>query len=442
MAAKTIFSYVFTISCSLCLIFHISSISKKYFAYDSNTLLELKQPETLTPPSFTYCVRYLDVSNITNHSTTIVAKADAATYYRNVTLNQIFSHTPPVDELFKFCTLAFPGNYSLKLFTANECMKVFRISRFYTQEYICYTVSLSIGGEYTFLRSVTSDVFSGIAYYLGFDWKHFNNTYVFKAVIHSPNGLPTTSIQFAPYVLRSTPVVHNHYVITSISVTKRLLPAPYLSDCLPDQPKYCYQRCLISESIAKWRHFPFTELITEENRYDYDFNLPHLTGYKMMDQSFFKQFVQLEQQCLRKCRHQMCEFEFSVTNLVASYVGWSEISFRIELPSSFSYFITLLPSMYLIDYITMVMSCFGTWLGVSAINFNPLQLWRWASHRNLSASRSPHTLRIIPRIHQLLNENRRATDRKINLLHNQMLIMNENIIKLHLHYRIEPERLA
>ena len=93
-------------------------------------------------------------------------------------------------------------------------------------------------------------------------------------------------------------------------------------------------------------------------------------------------FLQVQEKCLQMCRYPQCDYDFSVTQLITSYVGINYFTFRLELPRSFSYYVRLQPSMYFVDYVTMVMSCFGTWLGVSVLSINPQQAWHWVSKYN------------------------------------------------------------
>ena len=137
------FGYMFIIICMLCMLYHISSISNKYFKYDTNTLLEVKQPRRIDPPSFTLCVKYLDISDIKNLSTTVFGRADEEVYATNVTIKQIFEHTPSTDEVFSSCLLSYPHTLTLKRFKGNDCLNVFRVEILYTRLHIVARLRLA-----------------------------------------------------------------------------------------------------------------------------------------------------------------------------------------------------------------------------------------------------------------------------------------------------------
>ena len=421
MAAYKYLSYIFIISCTISMFYHIWTISSKYFHYETSTLLVLEQPKMIAPPSFSFCTKYLDASNIRNYPTSVLSQVESVVFYRNVTINQIFAGTPSVDQFFSDCRLNLPGNYSFIVRRKNDCLKLFRVSRFFTQEFICYVITPSIVGEYSYMQIASSEHWSGEAYYVVID-DFFNGTKFFKGVIHSSLMLPFMSIYFAPSLLRTTPHLQNEYHFTSVSVTKTLLPSPYPSQCSTTQVPNCYEKCLIAETIATWRQFPFSEIIDESDRNLYDFNLSHLTGYDMADPLISELYVRLEKQCAYRCRHDECQTHYSVTQLFATYVTGSRLKFRINLPRSFSYFITMIPYMYFIDYITLVMSCFGTWLGLSVINFNPLHLFNWFATRNVRTQNQDQVSErhINQLIRNLFGQHSRAYDHRILHLENRI----------------------
>ena len=436
MACNGNFAYMFIFVCFICMLYHISSISSKYFKYEASTRLQVKQPDTLAPPSFTFCVKYLDVSNISNHSTTTIGNANGLSYYRNVTLKQIFTFTPPSDKIITSCLLNYPGNYTVRKFFNQDCLKIFDISRYFTQGYICYTLTPSIGGKFKFRQVSKMDAYEGVAFFIGFNLGYFNNCYAFKGIVHSSGTLPVTSMQFSPQLVRPPPVVSNRYFLTYFQVYRKLLPAPYPDYCSENTPRYCYEECMISKTVRTWRHFPFSEIITDDNATEYNSGLPHLTGFDMLDETFSRRYSEAEEKCSYRCRHGECEYDFSVTQFTSSYAGNKDFAFRIELPKYVSYYMSLIPSMYFIDYITMVMSCFGTWLGVSALNFNPMKIWRWLSNRDHQVPHAGSTNpsnRLIPRVHLLLNGHRRETSQKMAQMQSQLntlfIILTKNNMK-------------
>ena len=92
-------------------------------------------------------------------------------------------------------------------------------------------------------------------------------------------------------------------------------------------------------------------------------------------------------ECREKCPDRQCFKELDVTHIEReTYPEWTVYQTLSDSPS----FIVLSnPSVMLADYVTLVMSCFGTWFGLSFLDFFPIQ--KVAIVKTLIGKKEPKT---------------------------------------------------
>ena len=386
MAANRIVSLVYSVLCLFALTYHVGKISSKYFRYETLTNLQMNAPKQVAPPGFSLCIRYTEFLRGRNLKYSIWTESKEEQYYRNVTVRQIFNNTPPGDQLFAECKIREPRSYIVRRYLTNQCLKYFDILKYYVQEYICYRFSPTMNGTIDFGRISSAFTYSTMAYEIGLPLKLFNVTLMFRGIVHSTDVLPFVSIQYSPEFSRKRPLAYNYYRFTGIQVNNRLLQPPYSSQCITNHDgnqgiEDCYKECIVTKTLARWRMFPFTEIITE-NEPVYNLNFTHLTTFDLIhNETLAHEYDTIETQCEYRCRFPYCDNTVTVTQMFERSLREDALVFRIDLPRSFTYDITSLPSMEIVDYVTYVLSCFGTWLGLSAINFDPVQIWRQIKRR-------------------------------------------------------------
>ena len=92
-----------------------------------------------------------------------------------------------------------------------------------------------------------------------------------------------------------------------------------------------------------------------------------------------KLLVTFEKVCDQVCSMPNCEDDVTVTSLYAQNPFARGLSFRVYLPRSANVRVIFKPRLILLDYVTLVLSCFGTWLGLSVLQLDPVVVWRQLS---------------------------------------------------------------
>jgi hypothetical protein len=123
--------------------YHVSSI---YFAYTTVTRLEFEaQSDMYEVPSLVMCVRYFDVidqQRLKAETGIILNRINdlegAATESRKLTVAQILEYTPTGNQTIRSC-LVHVKEYVIEELGADACNQMYNVSKYYTQEYVCYS---------------------------------------------------------------------------------------------------------------------------------------------------------------------------------------------------------------------------------------------------------------------------------------------------------------
>ena len=213
------------------------------------------------------------------------------------------------------------------------------------------------------------------------DLEIFDRVLAMKPIIHvdnHENSLPYWSMKLAPLLTRAGNANHNLYRLFYVNVANHRLPWPYKTMCVDtndDSSDRCQNECVTQMSLKAFNKFPFTHIITDNSKFKSSFDKVHMTDVDFMNSTFSAIFDKIEDRCRTKCANYNCLSSVSVTQIYdKSHDGHRWMKFRIDLPRSINYSVKHAPSMYLVDFATLVLSCFGTWLGISALDFNPLKL--------------------------------------------------------------------
>lgn len=190
-----------------------------------------------------------------------------------------------------------------------DCMEMFDIIKFYTQEYICYRIDLKDSRAISFSR-VAHSLFFGNTFYSLVLNPIFNNAYAIMPIVYH-GDMPLVSRQYAPTIIRlsdygvsNASVISNMYYMRYSWMEFRLRPFPYDTDCDPhvNQAK-CLQACIthgIREATGK---MPFTEIIVEA------VDLKHLSYPDLY--SMQENITSVENDCATKCRKRTCRYDYT-----------------------------------------------------------------------------------------------------------------------------------
>ena len=150
-----------------------------------------------------------------------------------------------------------------------------------------------------------------------------------------------------------------------------MLPSPYDTHCTKyfqweELKKNCVNECLRTKSAKKFQKIPFTII------QDTPMNMKHISGEDLENETFALQLKKIEETCDWQCRWPACEVEYHTTRIQKEERGRDSVfSIIVQAPGAPSITVRSEARQAFREFAIYVTSTFGTWFGLSILNFNP-----------------------------------------------------------------------
>lgn len=369
--------------------YQVFEISSKYFEYQVATRVYQDIEDEITAPEISLCFRYVDIFDrrafsikTGKHFHRPVKEDEISTFQSSVTVRDIFKFTPYEFNSLEDCTFADDKFRRIRLDGVN-CYKKFHVSRFYTQEFICYhfkfgvsQVSQSLNTSFLYDRLSYSINEPGMMFSLDLNKTLFEPVDTMKVII-SQRSYPFRSRAFSPVISRHYDVNNNNASYDLIKVCYSLikisrLESPYETQCVETKKKFllseiCKQKCLIGKVTSILNRIPYSTVITKP------VNLKHVNPRDLNASDFVNKLVDIEYFCAKRCNYSSCEEIYTRTEISKEDVTPNdEFRFVIESPRSPAVTIKYNPKIILSEYLLYISTTVGIWFGVSAIHLNPV----------------------------------------------------------------------
>lgn len=341
-----------------------------------------------------------------------------------VTLEDIFNLSPPTNNLFNSCTIRMPNSYSFEEIKGNDCHSHFKIEKFYLQEFVCYRFEFETVrklGKYRFRNLAYALAYPGMIYGVTFNISTFLKADYVKVIVNPVQIRPYRSAAFAPsfwrrYNPKKKTAKYNWFTITYGMLINKRLPAPFATSCVDYESRGfidandCIRQCLINGTKSNFDLYPYSVLIQNsqenglQNQGKSSLNPgsikekssknreknegtdgAHLGMEKLplalktivvhdleTNEAIGRTLYNLEESCSQSCSWLDCEVEYSMTQ-VSKEPQMNIMSFQVDVPQKPTYRIHFHPKTRFIEYFIYVLSCFGTWFGLSILSLNPFR---------------------------------------------------------------------
>lgn len=97
--------------------------------------------------------------------------------------------------------------------------------------------------------------------------------------------------------------------------------------------------------------------------------------------------MHFESICDSECRQEPCHITYTKSNMVVTVHDIAQ--FIVKIPPEPFTKVTCHPSIRLIEFLVYILSCFGTWFGISVLGLNPLKFISAKSQDKTSDLKSP-----------------------------------------------------
>lgn len=404
---KKIVTVLFTIACFGGWLYQVFEISSKYFEYSVGTRVYQDIQDEIQAPEISVCFRYVDIFNRDQFGNLTgryfkrpIKEYEINELQASVTVKDIFTFTPYEFDSLEDCAFS-DGKFRRIHLDSRECYNKFHVSKFYTQEFICYhfkfgesIISKSSNITYSYDRISYSLTEPGTIFSLDFNKTLFEPVDTMKAII-SQRSYPFRSRAFSPVISRHYNPTFNNASYDLIKVSYSVigiyrLEPPYETKCVAAGDKYlfpglCKQKCLIGKVSSQLNRIPYSTVITKA------VNLQHVNAKDLNESDFVNKLVNIEAKCSELCNYSSCEETYSRTEINKEDVTPND-EFRvvIETPRAPAVTIRYSAKLSFAEYLLYISSTVGVWFGLSVIHLNPLQsstlqkiLFKLASHFNI-----------------------------------------------------------
>lgn len=347
----------FNVACFIGFIIHIATISYTYFEYSTNINVQQSIQDALEAPKLAICIRYSDL-----------IKGNSL----NLTIRQIFALTPPENETIMSCGLRDNLTNRIDFKDRQGCRNLLKIRKFYTQQFICYSISQANRIEY---------LIEMVAHSIKFAYNFFNIR-LSSAFDNMNIVLPIAYYGEAPFLSRTFSSYYFFekrksstdpgYVSVKIGfdlVAARLLEAPYDTKCQRNMRKYhCVRNCMRRE-MAKFNLAPASEMHFDP------IDMRHVTDEDLKNPTLGPAIVQAEVRCLKLCYSSDCNFNYSITHTVIFFEKEEAFDrfFKVDTPQRPITKLVADPRVTFEQFFIYITSLMGVWFGLSVAAMNPFK---------------------------------------------------------------------
>lgn len=361
----------------------MKDVSDRYFRYATRTTVEIDTPEFIDIPSVSTCYSFQDVASISDLERNLNVKLERGfSQYgaiSNLTVADWFKYTPKIEDVFlpppnyAGCIIRFPGQYVVSYMKDLDCNKLFAVTKYIRDRYVCYRFDPKFKQKIKVQEYVLSPMYTGMIYQINF------NNHLFRNVSVSYHSIHTNTSSVLLDTIYSKAIVN-------VFINPRSLPSSMLSyrefRRIRKQPPYVPSCNLAYNSYGTAMDFELTSA-NKEFMLKYKTITPFVPVYEQdskclvpSELSFKNQtFIRMINNTLKNNRvfSLSCIDEFMITE--NDIKEDNKVSTRVYWPSAESIRVKYVPDQEILDFIIYISSCVGTWYGLSIFSSYDAAIW-------------------------------------------------------------------
>ncbi|KAI1289692.1 hypothetical protein HDE_08303 [Halotydeus destructor] len=315
---------------------------------------------------------------------------DVLTFQGMMTVAQLLEFSPSSDDLLEKCYLRRPQRNHVKEMNRLECNNVFSVKKYFVFEYMCYVVSLKPGnwGLLYDTNRISYALNHPALFYelvLSSEWHKYLNEF---KVLAAPRSILGQSIAGAHVVSRGLShgsALFNRFVVKHYKISHERLPPPYDSMCRDyfaqgfKSSRDCAGTCMGKRILEQLdRHW-----YGVHSYYPID-KLP-VSTVDAKNKTFASLFERIYADCQAMCAQRECKQTFTITMVSDRRRDNVHIMLAVETTNQPSFYLMNEAELTVEPYLIFVMSCIGSWFGLSVLSFNPV---RWLKSKNKVQARN------------------------------------------------------
>ena len=386
---RRVLAFVYIVICFAGLMWQLIEVSIEYFKYETSTGIRIHFPDEVTFPDISVCLRYTDILKFdelnkqTKRSYRFTVDDEVVRMYQeNLTLSQIFTFTPSINDTLSSIVYRHKRSYKRYIcHTDNECSTMFTIDKYYYLEYMCYRYTSNQMNSSTVSYSTIAVTPSSPGTIFKFTFsRHFSRVSYMKIALHSANLYPFRSLRTTPVTRRyydrhSDSAKYNTFVSYQSKLTTHYLPSPYVTRCIDyshlqfDSSAHCQELCVNNHTLNELGKVPFSVILT--NDVQLSSSLHALSYNDVANETVSHKLLNIESTCHKKfCNLRDCDVETVVTH-TSKEPGSQLMVLRVILPYTPYINVKHVAGIQFVAFLTFILSTISTWTGVSILRINP-----------------------------------------------------------------------
>jgi len=332
------------------------------------------------------CFRYVDILDPEFVANKLGDQTDQETIDQDITLSELFEHTPPSEELLTGALARSVINYTVQILDQKEALKFFEISRYQTLIWMCYRFQPRIKSEFIYRSVASASSYVGMIYsiFIRLDKKYLKKPILMMPMVHTHNEYPTVSFLYAPHegILIDDDRKVNLWRLNSYLLDNHYLKHPYETDCYDyeerlgtDQPQLISD-CRVKATINRLKMIPFSEFKIE-HKFEFNSSMKITDPITRFDDGNIGHEVRnIRSECRRLYRKPDCDQCFHITQIESrEYWPINDWRFSVRRPLNPTITTVYQPLQDFYTFSLLVLSCFGVWLGSSLMDLNLVVLY-------------------------------------------------------------------
>ncbi|KAI1304143.1 hypothetical protein HDE_01917 [Halotydeus destructor] len=306
----------------------------------------------------------------------LVGASEVLKFQSMMTVGQLLEYSPSADDLISECIVRRPLNLEFFYLRRKECYKAFNVTKYYTLEYICYTVNLvPLDGDnlYHSHHLNLAINYPGVYYEVTLDsiWLQVMNNFRILAV---QRGDGDDSLALAPVISRGLEngvALYDFFRVSNYKIHYHRLPPPYDTKCRRYEDEGhrsatdCENKCINQRSQNLINRFWYG------SRAYKSLNQRPLSSNDMHNKTLAAIVGHIGSHCQHACAQAECDTTWAITRVTVERQNIG-ITFSVVAPKRPSFYIYHDAQLTIESYLIYAMSCVGSWFGLSVLSFNPV----------------------------------------------------------------------
>ena len=393
----------------------VMQVSVSYFKYRTFSQVLINAGMNAANHSVALCTRYIDIldkkrllreTGIKVHAPPL-SYDDQVSQERLLTIAQIFNYTPAPVGLISRCFYR-PNDWKISWSPGAACEREFFISRFMTQEHMCYSFAASSRHPAVRFKAVSESIYQGF-YVRSLVLNDRFAEASMATVIAFMGDMPYVSRDFAfSSVLRSMyavrgrrPASHNFFRVTPTDFVIKRQPPPYDTDCRLGKKSSDRYTCAID---CIYTHYRWTGVIPTNELITRPLDLKVLGLRAMDNETELALLTGVQRSCYDRCFFTPCFVEYTKTHVLEQMRPDAVLGFSLKTATMPTLISQALPSQTFVEYFSFTCGCFGIWFGASFLSLDRFLGTRSSASVKTAASREKSGTRVQRRQQRQLNQ--------------------------------------